>query len=232
MNDMTPVIVPKSDQISADDLIAGPRTIRITDVDIKPGTEQPVSIFYDGDKGRPWKPCKSMSRVLVAAWGPDAKAYIGRSVTLYRDPTVKWGGMEVGGIRISHLSDIERDMVLALTATRGKRSPYVVKPLSARAPQQEDKAAAWAGKLMAKINEAADAAALDQLLASVTEPLTKLANTRNDLWERVDAAVLRRRDALKPVGAEFIEDFDDDPREGRSDEQHGDQFDGSEGEFA
>lgn len=129
MNDMSKVIVPKSDQINADDLISGPVTIRITEVDIRPGTEQPVSIYFDGDEGKPWRPCKSMSRVLVAAWGPDAKAYIGRSVTLYRDPKVKWGGMEVGGIRISHLSHIERDMVMALTATKGKRAPYTVKPL-------------------------------------------------------------------------------------------------------
>jgi hypothetical protein len=130
MNDMSGVITPKSDQINADDLIAGPRTIAVREVDIRPGTEQPVSIFYDGDNGKPWRPCKSMSRVLVAAWGPDAKQYIGRSITLYRDPTVKWGGMEVGGIRISHLSHIEREMVMALTATKGKRSPYTVRMLT------------------------------------------------------------------------------------------------------
>lgn len=129
MNDMSKVIVPKSDQINADDLISGPITITIKGVDIRPGTEQPVSIYFEGDNGKPWRPCKSMSRVLVSAWGPDAKAYIGRSVTLYRDPKVKWGGMEVGGIRVSHLSHIERDMVMALTATKGKRAPHTVKPL-------------------------------------------------------------------------------------------------------
>lgn len=129
MTDMRSVITPKSDQMNADDLLAGPVNITIRDVGIRPGTEQPVSIHYDGDNGKPWKPCKSMCRVLVAAWGPDAKAYIGRSATLYCDPKVKWGGMEVGGIRISHLSHIDRDMVMALTATKGKRAPFVVKPL-------------------------------------------------------------------------------------------------------
>src|SRR3546814_10213488 len=87
MNDMTPVIVPKSDQMSADDLIAGPRTYTIETVDIRPGTEQPVSVFLRGEE-RAWKPCKSMSRVLVSAWGPDANAYSGRSLKLYRDPKV------------------------------------------------------------------------------------------------------------------------------------------------
>lgn len=128
---MTSAIVPKSDQINADDFIAGPRTIKITKVEVCPGTEQPVSIFYDGDDGKPWKCCKSMSRVLVAAWGPDAKAYVGRSVTLYRDPNVKWGGMAVGGIRISHLTHIDKTLTLALTETKGKRAPFVVKPLAA-----------------------------------------------------------------------------------------------------
>lgn len=137
MNDMTSAIIPKSDQINADDLISGPRTIRIEAVDIRPGTEQPVSIRFVGGDGKVWRPCKSMSRVLVAAWGPDAKAYVGRSVTLYRDPKVKWGGMEVGGIRISHMTDIDRQLVLALTETKGKRAPFVVKPLTAEQPRRE-----------------------------------------------------------------------------------------------
>ena len=129
MNDMSSVIIPKSDQINADDLIAGPLTITITEVEIRPGTEQPVTIRYVGDGGKPWRPCKSMSRVMVAAWGPDASKYAGRSVKLYRDPSVKWAGMEVGGIRVSELSDIDKPMVLALTETKKTRKPYTVKPL-------------------------------------------------------------------------------------------------------
>lgn len=134
--DMTAVIVPKSDQLNADDLIAGPRTITIRDVAIKAG-EQPVSIFYDGDDGKPYKPCKSMARVLVAAWGADARQYIGRSLTLYRDPNVKWAGMAVGGIRISHMTHIKSKMVMALTETRGSRKPYEVKPLEVQQPEQK-----------------------------------------------------------------------------------------------
>lgn len=130
MSDMTQVIVPKSDQINADDLIGGPRTITILDVQIKGGQEQPVSIYFEGSD-KAYRPCKSMCRVLVAVWGPDAKAYIGRSITLYRDPAVKWGGMEVGGIRISHMTDMPGGaMTMALTATKGSRKPFVVKPLA------------------------------------------------------------------------------------------------------
>lgn len=139
MNDMSAVIIPKSDQTNTDDLLAGPRTITIREVTIRPGTEQPVSIHYEGDNGKPWKPCKSMSRVLVAAWGPDASKYVGRSATLYGDPKVKWGGMAVGGIRVSHLSHIDREMLMALTETKGKRAPFIVKPLVAEQKKPETK---------------------------------------------------------------------------------------------
>lgn len=199
MNDMTPVIVPKSDQISADDLIAGPITIRISEVDIRPGTEQPVSIFYEGDNGRPWKPCKSMSRVLVEAWGPDAKAYVGRMVTLYRDPSVKWGGMEVGGIRVSHLSHIERERQMALTATKGKRVPFRVKPLADMPTQPtEDKAAIGARDLISRITAAHDMDAMQAVTADekVLKARAWLRDKRPDLADAVDASVAEQLAAL------------------------------------
>lgn len=129
MNDMKQVIVPKSDQLNADDLLSGPITIKITAVNVKGGQEQPVSISYEGDNGKPYKPCKSMCRVLVSAWGADSSLYVGRSLTLYCDPRVKWGGMEVGGIRISHMTNIADTMTMALTVTRANKKPFIVQPL-------------------------------------------------------------------------------------------------------
>ena len=70
-----------------------------------------------------------MSRVLVHAWGADANKYVGRSLTLYCDPKVKWGGMEVGGIRISHMSHIDSALTMALTATKGNKKPFTVQPM-------------------------------------------------------------------------------------------------------
>jgi hypothetical protein len=133
MNDMSQAIIPKSDQINADDLIAGPMTITITGVTVIGGQEQPVAIQF-AESGKVYRPCKSMSRVLVAAWGPDANAYAGRSLTLYRDPKVKWGGMEVGGIRISHMTNIDRELTLMLTMTKQNRAPHKVKVLERSAP--------------------------------------------------------------------------------------------------
>ena len=129
MSSMAEAIIPKSDQLNADDLIAGPMTITITEVNIRSGQEQPVAIHFEGDNGKPYKSCKSMNRVLVTAWGADAKKYVGRSLTLYRDPTVKWAGMEVGGIRISHMSHIDSPLTMALTMTKQNKRPFTVKPL-------------------------------------------------------------------------------------------------------
>lgn len=118
-------IKPKSDQLNADDLIAGPLVVTITNVRRGATREQPVIIDIDGGH-MPYKPCLSMRRVLIAAWGDDARAWAGRSMQLYCDPSVKFGGVALGGIRISYLSHIARDMSLMLTTTRAKRSSYTV----------------------------------------------------------------------------------------------------------
>ena len=132
--DMSLTVTPKSDQTNADDLIAGPRTITITRVNANEGNvEQPVNVYFDGDNGKPFRPCKSMRRVMIAVWGVDTKDYVGRSMTIYRDPEVTWGGMKVGGIRISHMSHMDGEQVLALTATKSSRKPFKVRPLKVAA---------------------------------------------------------------------------------------------------
>lgn len=131
-------IAPKSDQLNADDLIAGPITVRIVSV-THGNAESPIRVNIEGRM--PYYPCKSMRRVLVAAWGEDGAPYAGRYMTLYRDPEVKYGGIKVGGIRISHLSDIGADMYMALTVTRGKRAEYTVQRLNIQAPAAKPKPA-------------------------------------------------------------------------------------------
>lgn len=130
MSDMSQVIAPKSDQINADDLIAGDLTITITGVNVSPGQEQPVSMNFAGSS-KVYRPCKSMCRVMVAAWGADAKAYVGRSLTLYRDPNVKWGGLAVGGIRIRAMTHIDRDMTMMLSESKANRKPFKVAAMQA-----------------------------------------------------------------------------------------------------
>lgn len=133
MIDMTKTIKPKSNQLNADDLVGDTMTIKVTKVSILGEAEQPIGINFEGDNDKPYKPCKSMRRVMVNVWGKDGNAYVGRSMTLYRDDTVMFGGAAVGGIRISHMSHIEKPVTMALTATRANRKPYTVKPLTTTA---------------------------------------------------------------------------------------------------
>lgn len=129
VRDLRDTIVPKSDQLNAEQLLGGPITITVSDVRRGGGEEQPVVIHYEGEGGRPYKPCKSMRKVLVFAWGSDGREWIGRSMTIYNRPDVKFGGEEVGGIRISHLSNIDRDIAISLTATRGRKEQTRIKRL-------------------------------------------------------------------------------------------------------
>lgn len=129
MNDLSQTITPKSNQLNADDLLTGPRTIRVTRVSVE-SSDQPVSIGFEGDDGKPYKPGKSMRRVLCKCWGTNGDSYVGREMTLYCDDSVKWAGQAVGGVRISHLSHIAEPVTLALTETKGKRKMFTVQRLT------------------------------------------------------------------------------------------------------
>lgn len=137
MIDMADTIIPKSDQLNADDLIAGPITITIASVS-KVSGDQPIAVSFAGDGGKPYKPCKSMRKVMVHVWGRDGMAYVGRSMSIFRDPKVRYGGLEVGGIRISHMSHIVAPVTMALTETNKKRVAYRVEPLQIDIPVDDD----------------------------------------------------------------------------------------------
>jgi hypothetical protein len=121
--------VPKSDQINSEQLLSGPLTIKVTNVNIG-SAEQPITIHYEGENGRPFKPCLTMRKVLIFAWGPDGREWVGRSMTLYNDPQVRFGGAEVGGIRISHMTDINGQIKVSLTATKGKKALHTIDALT------------------------------------------------------------------------------------------------------
>jgi len=126
--DMTESIAAKSDQQNAEDYLAGPKTVTISEVRAG-SSDQPVEIHLEEFPGKPFKPSKTDRRKLVTAWGVETKVYAGRRMTLYRDPDVKWAGEKVGGIRISALSHIDKPLTIALTETRGKKSKHTIQPL-------------------------------------------------------------------------------------------------------
>ena len=145
--DISKTIQPKSDQLNYDYFIGKESlTIKITKVVGKDDPQQPVAIHYEGDNGKPYKPCLSMRRVLVSVWGADASKYAGRSLTLYGDPTVKFGGMQVGGIRISHMSDITQPVTLPLSVSKANKKPFTVKPMTAKGkPELTPESSGWQG---------------------------------------------------------------------------------------
>lgn len=129
VSNLRPTIVPKSGQLNADQLVGDPMTVTVAEVRVTTSDDQPVIVHYEGENGRPFKPCKTMRKLLIFAWGEDGRAWAGRSMTLYHDPSVRFGGSEVGGIRISHMSDIEGPIRVNLTATKGKKALHTIEPL-------------------------------------------------------------------------------------------------------
>jgi len=142
--DISKTTEPRSDQQNFDDYVNGPKTVTISEVK-KGSAEQPVELHLVEYPGRPYKPGKSMRRVLVACWGPEASEYVGRTMTLYGDPDVKFGGATVGGIRIRALSHIEQPVTVNLTVTRAKRAPFTVQPIAG--PRADKSGRDWLAEL-------------------------------------------------------------------------------------
>lgn len=163
--DLAQSIEPNSQQVNAEDLLTGSRTVTITAVE-KGTAEQPVFIHLAEFEGRTYRPGKSMRRVFVTVWGADSSAYIGRKLTIYNDPTIKFGKELTGGIRISHMSHLDKAVTVALTVTRGKRAPFTVQPLS---PPKDTSGRDW-------LTELADATQIDQAAVGQLGKEAKAAN--------------------------------------------------------
>lgn len=142
--DVTPFIQPKSDQLNADDLKTGPVIVRL-DAWARTGDKQPIALKISGPDmdareingaKRPWKPCKATMRVMAELWGANMEEWVGRSVRLYCDPDVAYGGAKVGGIRISGMSHIRSAVVVKETVSRGTRIERRVEVIQPPQPKQ------------------------------------------------------------------------------------------------
>ena len=120
-------IAPKSDQLNADDLIGQDRRVFIQRVVVKPGKEQPASVYLM-DEPRPWKPCKTVGKLLKAVWGPPSK-WPGQEAILYHDPTVMWAGKEVGGIRVRAVTGIDKPVTVSLSVSKQAKRAFTLLPL-------------------------------------------------------------------------------------------------------
>ena len=143
MANVSHAILAKSDQLNFDDFGGNTRIITITEVRVSMG-DQPISIFYHDHNGKPWKPSKGMVRLICEAWGDESDNWIGKSIELYGDDKVKWAGKEIGGIRISALSHIEKGGLTAFIAlSRGKRRKATIPLLVIEAPKPTPEDQQW-----------------------------------------------------------------------------------------
>ena len=205
------VIEPKSDQLNSDDLAIGPRTIKITGTSIyQEAGKNKISISFEGDNGKPWKPCTTTARLMAILWkipgDDDGSGLVGHSLTIYRDPSVKWSGMAVGGIRISHMDTIDKDRVEMVTIARGKKEAMIIKPLKLAATvtpitPKADKAKEGSDALIAMIENCMTGDELADLLADadVKKKMDYLESKRPELAKEVNA---RLEIARKVFGGE------------------------------
>jgi hypothetical protein len=100
---------------------------------------------------------------------------------------VRFGGMDVGGIRVSHMTGIAKPLSLALAVSKGKRAMYVVQPLAAE-PQQK------VPTLEELLTEAQKAATNDELTRIARAATATLKGADLDA---VKAIVTARREDLK-----------------------------------
>lgn len=205
--DMSRFVEAKSDQLNADDLIGAPRTITIRAVQGCEG-DQPIAIYYEGDNNKPFKPCKTIRRVLLGVWGPMASDYVGRAMTIYRDDSVTFGGLAVGGIRISHMSHIDKEVIVVVNKTKGKKAGLKILPLIAEVrdmPKARQTAEQWADAHLAEVQNAATGDALDDLLIKGSKPMAKLKIDKPDLWARVNEAYAARRGEFEAPGRDVAD---------------------------
>lgn len=128
MNEFTKTLEAKSDQINNPDLASGPVTVTIKKFGINLKNDQPVSISLE-ETDKLYRPSKGMRRLLAAVWGDDPQKFIGRKITIYQDPEVTFGKDKTGGIRISHMSNIDKVMRVTVPVSRNKYREYTVEPI-------------------------------------------------------------------------------------------------------
>jgi hypothetical protein len=129
--DLVALTKANANQLNAADIASGAVTVRVTSVKNNKSADgkQPIAVHIDGGY-KPWMPCLTVRRLLIKAWG-NPKTWPGRRATLYNDPEVTYGKDKTGGIRVSHLSDIQRPVKVTLPVRRGVYVEYTILPMEA-----------------------------------------------------------------------------------------------------
>lgn len=210
--DITDALAPKSDQLDAIELVR-PRTFTI-DAGSRLGRRdddgQAVVEVRLVDFPRVWRPSKGMLDVIAAVWGTNAKEWAGHQVTLYNDTEVTFGKDKVGGIRISHMSGIDKTTTVQIRGRgRGARKlPWRIEPIAAPKAQADLKALAAAFKAAGIADKAG-------MLAFAVEVAGRDLASAGDLTaDEVDKVVAALRD--KVLDAEALDVPTEEPPAGEA----------------
>ena len=137
MLDLSGTIKAKSDQLNADDLVSGDKMVQVEGVNLTNDPQQPVHIYYYGCEGKPFKPCLTVRRILIALWGSDGNQWANKWMNLYVDKSVSFGKQKnIGGIRVNAISDIPSAATIVLTVRRGVKQHFIIQPIQLENNQQ------------------------------------------------------------------------------------------------
>lgn len=106
---------------------------RVEDEKKKKDVDKPVMWFKEIDRG--WMYCKTTGHCCSAMFGEDDDAWVGKRITLYADPEVRFGSEQVGGIRIAGSPDIAKPMTVRIKFP--KKKAYELQLVPTRPPQQQ-----------------------------------------------------------------------------------------------
>jgi len=105
-------------------------------------------IVHFRENVRPWQPCITTCECMAAMYGDDTDGWSAKPVTLWWDPSVKFGRDTVGGVRVRGAPGLGRTVTARISLP--KKRPFDVK-LHDTKPAQVDPSAA-----RAKLLEAAE----------------------------------------------------------------------------
>lgn len=127
----------KTDRFNYEHFISGPKTLKVSRLGKKVDQGKPrLLVFFEGHEDTPYWVPLGMAKCIASpdGWGESPFAdWVGRSMTLFGEPTVQYGGKELGGVRVSHLSHIEKPYTTKISIRRGVRIDYEILPLKVAA---------------------------------------------------------------------------------------------------